>query len=499
MRLIEKNGMLGIDKKEIDALIAKKNFIGLNRSPRSEKVIVSLTSYKPRINDVKYTLYSLLNQTFPPDKLILWLDEDSFPQREKNLPRDLLKFKSFGLTIDWCENLRPYKKLIPALEKYPDDIIVTADDDIFYRPDWLKILYDEHTKNPDCLVAHYGYRIRINNLGKIYPRQNWYWLFTPGLSSPAMLGNPSGTGGGVLLKKTFFHSDVLKREIFFETAPIDDELWFWAMAVLNDTKTKFPFGAMNRIISVDFDEQLSGRALWDQNKIKKDFWLQKLVERYPALLEKLIRETVDSKPYISVVMPIKNSTPPPTACIESIFAQSFPDFELIIINLGARTDFPPLPTNFRVINYPGGSLVNALNLGLRKAEGEYVLFTDENSLLPREGLDIVAKAADASKADVVHFAGHVQIFGNNLNMVFDDAPELLRDKPTLFNVTRQNCAEMFLQNKLSRRLDTKIFKREFLTKHGINFDDGTEEFLFAALTQAEKYLLVPQAFCSIRN
>lgn len=78
MNLIKRNGQLGIDKREIDRLIAAKKFIGLNRSPRAEKVIVSLTSYKPRIKDVKYTIYSLLNQTFAPDKLILWLDEDSF-------------------------------------------------------------------------------------------------------------------------------------------------------------------------------------------------------------------------------------------------------------------------------------------------------------------------------------------------------------------------------------------------------------------------------------
>ena len=173
MKLLEKQGLIGIDKKEVDKFLATKNFIGLNRSPRSEKVIVSLTSYKPRINDVKYTIYSLLNQTFPPDKLILWLDEDSFPQREENLPPDLLKLRNFGLTIDWCENLRPYKKLIPALKKFPDDIIVTADDDIFYRSDWLKILYDEHLKNPDCVIAHRAHRIRFDTQGNIFPYRLW--------------------------------------------------------------------------------------------------------------------------------------------------------------------------------------------------------------------------------------------------------------------------------------------------------------------------------------
>ena len=173
MKLINKRGLIGIDKAEIDALLAAKKFIGLNYSPRAEKIIVSLTSYDKRINDVKYAIYSLLNQTFPPDKLILWLDEDSFPQREKNLPRDLLELKNFGLTIDWCENLRSYKKLIPALEKYPDDIIVTADDDIFYRSDWLKILYDAHLENPDCIIAHRAHRIRLDTRGNLFPYVQW--------------------------------------------------------------------------------------------------------------------------------------------------------------------------------------------------------------------------------------------------------------------------------------------------------------------------------------
>ena len=39
--MIKKSGMFTIDKEEIDALLAAKNFIGLNNSPRREKVIVS--------------------------------------------------------------------------------------------------------------------------------------------------------------------------------------------------------------------------------------------------------------------------------------------------------------------------------------------------------------------------------------------------------------------------------------------------------------------------
>ena len=491
MKLIRKNGMLGIDKTEIDELIATKEFVGLNRSPRAEKVIVSLTSYKPRINDVKYAIYSLLNQTFPPDKLILWLDEDSFPQREENLPQDLLELRNFGLTIDWSENLRPYTKLIPALEKYPDDIIVTADDDIFYRADWLKILYDEHLNSPDCVIAHRAHGIRLDAQGNIFPYTAWHSEIKTLITPPRHYKNFLTGVGGVLYKKKFFHGDILKREIFMEVSPTNDDIWFWAMAVLNDTPIKIPAAAQSNLIYVDIDAQLGEETLSSKNvgHGRNDIQLKQVIEHYPALLEKLIRESTEFKPYISIVMPIKNSANV-AACLKNIFGLNFPDFELIIINLGSQFKLPTLPTNFRVINCPGGTVNDALNLGLQKSTGEYVLFKDETSTLPRDALEVVAQIADSSKADVIHFAGRVQLNGK---LILDDKIQY-NNQPTFLDASRQRRAVMWLQNILSKRLDTKIFRRDFLTEHKLTFGNDLSEFMFRALIQAEKYLLLPRAF-----
>lgn len=487
MKLIKRNGLLGIDKQEIDALLAAKNFNGLNRLPRSEKIIVSLTSYLPRIHDVKYTIYSLLNQNFPPDKLILWLDEDSFPQREKNLPRDLLELRAFGLTVDWCENLRPYKKLIPALEKYPDDIIVTADDDIFYQPDWLKILYDEHLKNPDCVIAHRANRIRLDTRGNIFPYTSWQFEIK---SKAPGYKNFLTSGAGALYKKDFFHADILKRELFLDLSPSADDIWFWSMIVLNGTKIKIPAAAQSYLIYVDIDTQLNGETLWAKNRTQNDIQLRRIMEKYPALLEKLIREDVESIPYLSVVLLMEN-TDNLNESLDNIFAQKFPDFELIIINTGLRVEVSNLPTNFQIINYPGGPESDALNLGLQKATGEYILFKDADSFFVLNALEIIAQAASDSKADVIHFAGHIA----DEKFIFDDELQFDSNAPIFFDELKQIRAALWLQDKLSGRLDTKIFRREFLTENKINFDDDIAEFMFEALIYAEKYLIVPQAFC----
>lgn len=286
----------------------------------------------------------------------------------------------------------------------------------------------------------------------------------------------------------------MKRELFLELAPIDDEIWVWAMAVLNDVKFKFPTDIMNGLIFNDIDLQEDGEVLWRENETKRDVWLARIIEHYPALLEKLICEAAEFKPYISVIMLINNPDNF-SALINDIFWQRFPDFELILVNLGARVNFPPLPTNFHIINYPGGSLENALNLSLRKAAGEYIFFKGEDSILPINAIEFVAQTADNFNADVIHFAAHVE----DGKFILDDALNFETETPKIFGGSKQSKALCWLENKLNRRLDTKIFRREFLTKQEINFDDGTEEFLFTALTQAEKYLLVPQAFCSIRK
>ena len=149
-----------------------RNFIasGITENKRDVKIIVSLTSFPERMEDIQYTLYSLLNQEFKPDELILWLSQEEFPNKEKDLPQVVLKFRENGLQIKWCENLYSYKKLIPTLKEYKNTncIIVTADDDIYYEKNWLLELYKSHLKEPNCIICHRAHKIKLEK-GNIAP------------------------------------------------------------------------------------------------------------------------------------------------------------------------------------------------------------------------------------------------------------------------------------------------------------------------------------------
>ena len=102
----------------------------------SNELIVSLTSYAARFGTLGLTLRCLLTQSVKPDRVILWLA----PEDIVRLPMPIRALTRHGLDIRETRDLRSYTKIIPALRAFPDAIIVTADDDLFYERHWLLAL-----------------------------------------------------------------------------------------------------------------------------------------------------------------------------------------------------------------------------------------------------------------------------------------------------------------------------------------------------------------------
>lgn len=190
-------------------------------------IIISLTSFPARINTVHKTINTLLNQTFPADKVLLWLAEEEFPNKEHDLPEKLLQLQNRGLEIHWCNNIRSYKKLIPTLKMFPDAIIVTADDDNYYQPVWLERMYQSYIKQPDCIHCHRVTKFIVDDNGEfqiVSGGRDYYPI-------PSYLNKLVGAGG-VLYPPHCFCMDVLDEDKFMALAPTSDDIWFWLMAAL---------------------------------------------------------------------------------------------------------------------------------------------------------------------------------------------------------------------------------------------------------------------------
>ena len=208
---------------------------GINREPRSVRIVASLTSFPQRIGVVHKAVSCLLSQRMKPDVLILWLAEDQFPRREGDLPESLLRLKDFGLTIRWCENIFSYKKLIPSLREYPDDVVVTFDDDMYYAPDVLENLYSDYLKHPGDVHCYRTGRIRMHGDDPV-PVHNKI-LIDKRYTGASFL-NVIMSGTGTLCPPGAFHRDILDESLFMGSMPTNDEIFFWAMAVRNGTRVR---------------------------------------------------------------------------------------------------------------------------------------------------------------------------------------------------------------------------------------------------------------------
>lgn len=118
---------------------------------------------------------------------------DEFPNKEEDIPNNVLNFKNNGLTIKWCEDIKSYKKLIPALNEYPNDILVTADDDIFYPEYWLKNLYEGHLKYPDEIICCRCHEVVLNSDNTFAPFNEWEHIYE-GLGPSYLVFSTSGAG-----------------------------------------------------------------------------------------------------------------------------------------------------------------------------------------------------------------------------------------------------------------------------------------------------------------
>ena len=205
--------------------------IGINTESRNPRIIVSLTTFPARIEIVYKTITTLLEQSLKPDLVVLWLAEEQFPN--KKLPENLVNLEKYGLKIKWCNDIRSYKKLIPSLKEFPNDIIITVDDDYYYDKDLVKNLIEEHQKYPKCVIANRAMRLVPSKNHKFkLNRRNYIYNDT---YLPSYLNFPIGFGG-VLYPPNCFHKNVINQSEFMEIIPTNDDAWFWLHEVRNETK-----------------------------------------------------------------------------------------------------------------------------------------------------------------------------------------------------------------------------------------------------------------------
>lgn len=117
-------------------------------------------------------------------------------------------------------------------------------------------------------------------------------------------------------------------------------------------------------------------------------------------------------PLISVIVPAYNAARWIRDCCDSVFHQSYPNWELIVVDDGSEDDTLVIARetagdreNVTVLHSDHGGVCRARNLGLDAAKGEYLTFLDADDGLMPNALQMLFDRAQTTGADIV--AGEV--------------------------------------------------------------------------------------------
>ena len=193
-------------------------------------LVVSLTSYPRRFDILHLTIKSLLAQDVAADAVVLWLAHEDV----RKLPDTVRRLERFGLTIRATDDLRSYKKIIPALAEYPDACIVTADDDVYYPRHWLRTFCEAYRPGAREVLCHRAHRMKFAGRD-IAPYDSWTFEVTD--QNPALDIFFTGVGG-VFYPPGIFHEDVGNVERFTALCPSTDDVWLNWMARLGGARIR---------------------------------------------------------------------------------------------------------------------------------------------------------------------------------------------------------------------------------------------------------------------
>jgi len=198
--------------------------LATGRRADNNRVIASLTTLPDRIFNLEPTVHCLLNQTRPPDEIVLSIPEFSVRQkRPYSIPKYLSQFPTLRIVpckTDWG----PATKFIPLVQEElaagrADTLIMVVDDDRIYPRDALETYLHYHEQFPNAALCFRG--------GPM-PR-NFYW-FLPKLFLGSRLRKAKRvaviTGcGSYLIQPRFFDSALWNYSDAPASAFYMDDIW----------------------------------------------------------------------------------------------------------------------------------------------------------------------------------------------------------------------------------------------------------------------------------
>lgn len=186
-------------------------------------------------------------------------------------------------------------------------------------------------------------------------------------------------------------------------------------------------------------------------------------------------------PALSIIVPVYNVEKYLHRCIDSILAQTFTDFELILVDDGSTDESNKICDEYAskdprilIIHKENGGVSSARNMGMCFAEGEYLAFVDADDYLDS---DLYERAiAEMSNKDIVFFH-YMKKEGKCIRKIYQKNLALLKENTLNFllfytNYPVHNTGDVQYDDNVSVFCFRAVYRREFVKKHNVSFDES---------------------------
>lgn len=219
-----------------------------------------------------------------------------------------------------------------------------------------------------------------------------------------------------------------------------------------------------------------------------------------------------STPFLSIIVPVYNVEPYLACCLDSILAQTFADFEVLLIDDGSTDasaticdDYAKKDSRIRCFHKENGGHMSARQAGFRQAAGEYVTFVDSDDWIAPSMYQSMCAAAKKHDTDVI-CCNYTAVTPEKEIRRLDFCNPGFYDRQQLKEEIYPNMlfSGSFFHYGVSPSLCTKLFRRSLFEKHLFQVplslklgEDGLA--VYSCLLEASSVYFLPEAFYYYRS
>ena len=136
------------------------------------------------------------------------------------------------MEIRFCEDLGPHKRYFFTMQEYPEDLVLTFDDDVIYNSDVIEKLYSSYLAHPECISGIRVHKITFSQSDRSIRKYTDWELECIGCEGDESHKYLITSVAGDIYPPHSVHEEAFNVEALKNLCPMNDDIWLKVMEVM---------------------------------------------------------------------------------------------------------------------------------------------------------------------------------------------------------------------------------------------------------------------------